>query len=93
MEGHVVTTVITALGQTMVLNCPVTGKPAVTVKCQFKDDFPLDGSQEFFTLKNNSLQRPITILPDEGRYMCEGTNGLGVARSPSIAVTLASKSN
>ncbi|XP_052790482.1 cell adhesion molecule DSCAM-like [Mya arenaria] len=78
--------VITPLGQPLILDCPVTGKPAVTVTW-YKDEIQLGG--DFFTLKNNSLHRPMLISGDEGNYTCQGVNGLGLARSPNISVMLA----
>ncbi|XP_052221507.1 cell adhesion molecule DSCAM-like isoform X2 [Dreissena polymorpha] len=87
MEDMVITEVITPLAQPMIIDCPISGKPAVTVKW-FKNDAPVDGTTNFFTLKNNSLHRPLTVLADEGRYFCEGTNSLGLIRSPNVTVTL-----
>ena len=74
----------------MVLDCPVTGKPKVSVSW-FKDNQSIDNFDSFLLLQNGSLYNPKGRVEDEGVYYCEGENALGVARSPNITVIIASK--
>ncbi|XP_053381258.1 hemicentin-1-like isoform X2 [Mercenaria mercenaria] len=80
--------VTAALSQPLLLDCPITGKPQVDV-AWYKGNTPVSEIADFFVLMNGSLHRPFTQLSDEGQYVCEGTNPLGIARTPSISVTIA----
>ena len=90
MDNFVRTNVTSALNQPLLLDCPVTGKPKVDI-AWFKDGEPVNQIGDYFILMNGSLHRPLAQLTDGGEYICEGTNPLGVAQSPIIFVTIASK--
>jgi hypothetical protein len=90
IDGHLQTNVTTALNQPMLLDCPIMGKPKVDI-AWFRNGEAVSQIGDFFILMNGSLHRPISQLTDGGEYICEGTNTLGVARTPSISVTIASK--
>ena len=83
--------ITTPLDQPMVIDCPITGKPKVSVSW-FKEGASTDNFDSFLVLQNGSLHSPRATLQDAGWYYCEGENVLGVARSPNITVIIASKS-
>ena len=90
MEEIAITGLTTALGQPMVLDCPVAGKPKVTITW-YKEGITIDYFPSFLVLQNGSLNSPNATLDDAGWYYCEGVNTLGLARSPNITVIIASK--
>ena len=90
MDELVQAAIITPIDQSLMIDCPITGKPEVTITW-YKSGVLIDGDPDFFVLQNGSLHSPKAQQKDQGSYFCEGKNSLGLARSPNISITIASK--
>ncbi|KAL4218915.1 hypothetical protein ACF0H5_021503 [Mactra antiquata] len=88
MEEMVVSSMIASINQPILIDCPIRGKPQVEFSW-YKDGELLNGSPDFFILRNGSLHKSDTQAADGGLYNCHGTNPLGFAQSPNINLTIA----
>ncbi|KAK3589280.1 hypothetical protein CHS0354_008343 [Potamilus streckersoni] len=90
LEELVMTQILANSAVSLVLNCPVDGKPKVTVFWFYNgQDTQLVNTTDFFILKNNSLYFPTPSWQIDGLYNCKGVNEHGAVVSPNISVTIA----